>query len=615
MARLKPIVVLLFALALASQAWASQSVAHVYVALKAYDSAPQAVKELIDRDREAYLAGATGPDICLLTYLSAEAFSMDHPGLEAHYNRTGQIIMNMLKLAAADPDPGKRDQGIAFALGWITHYSTDCVVHAIINNFGGYFEEGGDYVVRHKHLELAECEHVFSKNFGDPGEYTINPSEVPASLITAAFNETFPDNIVYKPITQYSALGFTGDVVKSAVIMQQAGSWFHSVHVKDPNYSGAVFSMALKGTPPTPEEYRAMMQPLKIDRVELEPPDPDSGETRSKMKVTYTVNDFALHKLFFQQFDSQIGRAISDSVGHFGRYIGDPATFRMLDRNLDTGGPIAGGFDVGSAWPGRPEIRSLLAFVKITDPKGKEVPLGWEASGQWIPCPLTTDGIGGPDDSVGTVEKREGWCKAPAGTAFFRVPVACTEPGVYSGEVRLAFANRADKRLLGWPEQNQTIEAQWKGPFSAQPDNSIMFVVDTSGSMAGSKLTAAIAAVKDSVDQTNDQKTEWCLAHYGGCGVSVICKFTMEAEKLKAAAETLSAGGDTPLSYARSKTMTYLTQRGQGKIRRLIILCDGQDNCPEHGGVSQPEASAQLRKLMRFVTPVTIGPATGGGNR
>ncbi|MBU0606457.1 MAG: VWA domain-containing protein [Armatimonadetes bacterium] len=154
--------------------------------------------------------------------------------------------------------------------------------------------------------------------------------------------------------------------------------------------------------------------------------------------------------------------------------------------------------------------------------------------------------------------------------------------------------------------------AQWRQMIGEEqpagaPELSILFLVDTSGSMGGSKIAAARAAVKSSVDQTNDGKTEWCLVQFGNCKVGVICRFTMEPGKMKAAADLLGASGDTPLVYGREKALAYLTLRGRGQVGRLVILCDGQNNCPEHGGITQPEASAQLRKLMQEVQTMPLG--------
>lgn len=590
--------------------FASQSPGHIYVALKAYEQAPAALKQIIEANQAAYLAGATGPDICLTTYLAAEGLGYEHPGSEAHYDRTGQLITNMLKLAAQDPDEASRNRGLAFALGWLTHYCTDCVIHGLVNDFGGYFGAGGDFIVRHKHLELVECEHVFQKNYGNLDDYAISPSAVPAELITAAFHETFPEKMIYKPITQYTALAFTDDLRKSALLMAGAGGWLLARHRNQTAYTGPIFSTVLKGNPPTADEYKALMDPLKIDEVKLEEPDRAAGETEGRLVVNYTLEDLGLYKLFCQQWNTRIGTAVGNADTAFGNWVADPQSFKMFDRNLDTGGPIASTYDTAKAWPGQPDINNMLAFVEIKNPEGKDVS-PWDKTGQWVPVPLKIN-VGGPRDLVGLIEKRTGWNGGVAGRAFFKVPFDCSKGGEYNAKIRIVLANNADKRPYGWAEQGQTVEANWSGSLSGNPETSILFLVDCSGSMSGAKLAGAIAAIKASVDQTNDKRTEWCLARFGGCNVRVVSKFTMDPDKMKAAADTLGADGDTPMAYGREKALAYLVTKGRGKTGRMVILCDGQNNCPEHGGITQPEASAQLQKLMRIVSPAAMPAAQGG---
>lgn len=126
------------------------------------------------------------------------------------------------------------------------------------------------------------------------------------------------------------------------------------------------------------------MDPLKIDEVKLEEPNRAAGETVGKLVVNYRLEDFGLYKLFCQQWDKRIGTAVSNAAVYFGNWSNDPAAFRMLDRNLDTGGPIASQYDTSQAWPGRPDIASLLAFVEIKGPDRKDLS-PWPAEGQWVP--------------------------------------------------------------------------------------------------------------------------------------------------------------------------------------------------------------------------------------
>ncbi len=136
---------------------------------------------------------------------------------------------------------------------------------------------------------------------------------------------------------------------------------------------------------------------------------------------------------------------------------------------------------------------------------------------------------------------------------------------------------------------------------------SIAFLVDCSGSMDGEKIVAAKQAVASSVQRTNDGQTEWAVLGFGSCNVWEEIGFTQDAQAVVAAANQLSTGGDTPLTFSMYKAISYVSQRAHGAMGRLIILCDGQDNCDERHSVTQPEAMAGLRTLTRTVTPAAAG--------
>lgn len=133
------------------------------------------------------------------------------------------------------------------------------------------------------------------------------------------------------------------------------------------------------------------------------------------------------------------------------------------------------------------------------------------------------------------------------------------------------------------------------------PELSICFLVDCSGSMDGSKIEAARAAIRSSVSRTDDGKTEWALLGFGRCNLWEEIGFTQASMEVTAAADGLSTGGDTPLTFAMYKALTYLSNEGQGRTRRLIILCDGQDNCSERGSTTQEDAMAGLKTIVRDV--------------
>jgi len=152
--------------------------------------------------------------------------------------------------------------------------------------------------------------------------------------------------------------------------------------------------------------------------------------------------------------------------------------------------------------------------------------------------------------------------------------------------------------------------AGWANVPPLLPALSIVFLVDCSGSMGGDKIAGARAAVKSSVAQTNDGRTEWAVLGFGACSCWEECGFTQLPGVAAAADDGLSTGGDTPLTYSMYVALRYLTDNGRGQTGRLIILCDGQDNCPERGSTTQEKAMAGLKTIVRGVQM----PQNTGGN-
>lgn len=134
---------------------------------------------------------------------------------------------------------------------------------------------------------------------------------------------------------------------------------------------------------------------------------------------------------------------------------------------------------------------------------------------------------------------------------------------------------------------------------SGQVVNSICFLVDCSGSMRGSKIDAAREAVKSSVASTADGKTEWALLGFGACNTWQVCGFTTNPDDITSSVGGLAATGDTPLNFSIYIALKYLTENGSGINGKLIILCDGQDNCDERGSNSHPDAMANIMKMVR----------------
>jgi len=139
------------------------------------------------------------------------------------------------------------------------------------------------------------------------------------------------------------------------------------------------------------------------------------------------------------------------------------------------------------------------------------------------------------------------------------------------------------------------------------PDVSVLFLVDTSGSMAGQKIIEARKAVADLVKEANaaNRQEEWAILSFGNHNAYEIQAFTQDLATLERAVARLQPGGDTPLRYGQAKATTYLLQNGKGKEGKLVILCDGDDNCPgpAHSGGARddrPASGAANDKLQRL---------------
>lgn len=134
---------------------------------------------------------------------------------------------------------------------------------------------------------------------------------------------------------------------------------------------------------------------------------------------------------------------------------------------------------------------------------------------------------------------------------------------------------------------------------------SILFLVDCSGSMSGGNIRNAKQAVRDSVNATNDGRTEWALLGFGDLGGNEctcwqVVPFTTDAGQLNGGVDLLVAQGGTPLQFAIQKAITYLATNGQAPAGRLIVLCDGENNCNADGRtVAREEANRNLQAIFR----------------
>ena len=484
---------------------ASQVPAHAYAALHTKEIVPERVRKIIENNLEAYLIGSSGPDIAYTAhYVQLGAAGVVHletfpAGTEGHgdnlkeKSRSGDIIVNMLKLA-------KTDQERAFALGWLTHYCMDNAIHPLVNKHGGYYVEDS---TRHKHIEMVECEHTFQRaesamhdlctlklsktvlpavQSAKHGPVPIPPaditpeklSNVPAVFLNSAFAATFPtggnsedykaqmrpvptsghyqtENIQVPP-------AFIGEFLASADNVRICSESMLAVH-RGTTYEWwghGEFALALKGPPPTPEEYERLMHPLRIDEVRYRPPASASlDDTTGYLEIYYIVNDLRLFKLFCEDWNDVVQLTINDCANCMASWDADPAAFTLPNLNLNIG---AEPYDPNTVWPGRPNIFALKATVDIKNSRGEPVkvigPSGykdWYRDGEWVWIPLADQAnaeIKARWRQTTRVMASEKVWGGRAGKILLSVPFEIKVPGEFDVDVRLwlaDFARQDDK--------------------------------------------------------------------------------------------------------------------------------------------------------------------------
>ena len=180
-----------------------------------------------------------------------------------------------------------------------------------------------------------------------------------------------------------------------------------------------------------------------------------------------------------------------------------------------------------------------------------------------------------------------------------RVPLLTIEE-----EVELAKALEAGRYVKGWretdedqhvitvqylgdeadPMKEDNIYAESEAFVKLPPDlleRSTVFVIDASGSMAGSKLASAKSAVRQALSgyQGKSNTEEWALFVFFDCGVcSLLQGFTQDPAKITSKL-TFSPAGSTPIAYSLGVASDYLFGSARGKKGRIILLTDGGESC------------------------------------
>lgn len=123
--------------------------------------------QICPEDPEAFAAGANGPDIffCYRCWLPADRRGQDLPALATrlHRQNTGAFLMQLLDRAST---PAQR----SYAMGYLTHYAVDTVLHpyvAAVTAPGEVYGEPGG----HSYMEGALDSFLHKRDTGDGAVY------------------------------------------------------------------------------------------------------------------------------------------------------------------------------------------------------------------------------------------------------------------------------------------------------------------------------------------------------------------------------------------------------------------------------------------------------------
>lgn len=393
---------------------ASQQLGHMFMALTAAEGAPEPLRSVLLSNVDSYVAGATGPDIALISFPVEERLGWRHPGDWPHYYRTGEFTMNLLDMADTPAEA-------AFAWGWLTHTIVDSTIHPLVNAYGGYYT--GDALSdaerkrakdRHLSLELFENRHVIEMARGRayfPDSYRVDHERVPLSLVAAAYSVTYGiagGDLVERLWGASRAMEVTTESFLVAAGLasprRRSSDWFVGV----PSW--------ILGEMPTALEYELLMNPLVIDTVELV----DDGGVPI-LEVSYRVNDLRLLKGFADDWDVTFPQAVARIGEVFARIETPARQLGLPNMDLDIGRPEGETFDPRSVHPGNPEISSMLVTLSVSDDRAQDL----VSSDVWVEFGRLEESVWG----------------GRAGGGSFRVPLEGVGPGPYRVSLALSLAD------------------------------------------------------------------------------------------------------------------------------------------------------------------------------
>jgi hypothetical protein len=356
------------------------------------------LKKVVDDYLDAYHLGAVGHDILYWAGTDGAkdkklglVFGFDQNGnaiaIDPHENATGRMIVNLIndyielgvelrkKEEVAKPkakidmakevaDVGKElsdiskmlteidkekttlQQYLAFILGWITHWTTDLYIHALVDLYGGPYLEGTEHqreVSRHAQLELIETKFIYMLMM-DKGlpEASLANTEAIWSLLSRPLATTYPDARVKIPF-----LGLKRIAENPEIYLNSCWTGFTAVEFAlrcadqgcsngtgrlDGTSDGNIKPGASTGMPwdfvsayvPSSKLYMDILDPVSVK----------SESKPSEVTFTVTVADTGRYGRFLEDYQNFIDAAIKKAaslIGTCGEVLNDKSKMSSLD--------------------------------------------------------------------------------------------------------------------------------------------------------------------------------------------------------------------------------------------------------------------------------------------